>query len=76
MTGLEQIGIALFGLTALTLALGNHPRGRKWAPVIGLAGQPFWFMATVPTEQYGMVALCVAYTAVYLRAAWVNWRPA
>lgn len=73
---MTQLFIALFGLTALTLALGNHPRGRKWAPVIGLLGQPFWFMATVPTEQWGMVALCCAYSLVYARAAWVNWRPA
>lgn len=72
---MTQLFIALFGLTAMALALGSNPTGRKWAPVVGLAAQPWWFMATVPTEQYGMVALCVAYTAVYLRAAWVNWRP-
>ena len=70
---MTQLFIALFGLTAITLALGNNPRGRKWAPVIGLAGQPFWFMATVPTQQWGMVALCVAYTLVYLRSIWMNW---
>jgi len=72
---MTQLLIALFGLTALTLALGSSPRGRKWAPVIGLAGQPFWFMATIPTEQWGMVALCVAYTLVYLRAVWAHWGP-
>lgn len=70
---MTQLFIALFGLTAMALALGSNARGRMWAPVIGLAGQPFWFMATVPTQQWGMVALCVAYTAVYVRACWVNW---
>lgn len=73
---MTQLFIALFGLTALTMALSQNARARKWAPLVGLASQPFWFAATIPTEQYGMVALCVAYTAVYLRAAWVNWRPA
>lgn len=72
---MTQLFIAMFGLTAIILAMGNDPCSRKWAPVIGLAGQPFWFMATVPTEQYGMVALCVAYTLVYIRACWMNWKP-
>lgn len=73
---MTQLAIALFGLTALLFAMGNHPGRRKWAPVIGLAGQPFWFVATVPTGQWGMVALCAAYTLVYARAAWMFWRPA
>jgi len=71
---MTQLLIALFGLTALTLAMGNNDEGRRWAPVIGLIGQPFWFMATIPTEQWGMVALCVAYTLVYVRGCWANFR--
>lgn len=72
---MNQLFIAIFGLTAISMALSHNARARKWAPILGLAGQPFWFLATVPTEQWGMVALCVAYTLVYARAAWVNWRP-
>jgi hypothetical protein len=68
-----QLFIALFGLTSIYLAMGNNPKLRKWAPILGLAGQPFWFMATVPTQQWGMVALCVAYTAVYINAIRVQW---
>ena len=68
-----QIFIALFGLTSIYLAMGENLQLRKWAPIIGLAGQPFWFMATVPTQQWGMVALCVAYTLVYINAIRVHW---
>ncbi|WP_374520349.1 hypothetical protein [Hydrogenophaga sp.] len=68
-----QLGIALFGLTAIYFAMGNNPRLRKWAPIIGLAGQPFWFMATIPNAQWGMVGLCVAYTLVYVRGIWMQW---
>jgi len=71
-----QLGIALFGLTAIYFAMGNNLRLRKWAPIIGLAGQPFWFMATIPGEQWGMVGLCVAYTLVYVRGIWMQWGPA
>ena len=68
-----QLAIAFFGLTSICFAMGNNPQRRKWAPVIGLAGQPFWFAATIPTGQYGMVFLCIAYTAVYLHAVWIYW---
>ena len=71
---MTQLAIALFGLTALLFAMGRHPGRRKWAPVIGLIGQPFWFMATVPTGQWGMVALVGAYTVVYIYGIINNWR--
>lgn len=68
-----QLCIAIFGLSALWMAMGQNPRLRKWAPVLGLLGQPFWFMATVPSGNWGMVALCVAYTLVYVQGVRVQW---
>lgn len=63
----------MFGLTAITFAMSNQTKLRKWAPIIGLAGQPFWFAATIPNAQWGMVVLCCAYTAVYARGIWMQW---
>ncbi len=71
-----QIALAVCGLTAMFLALSEQPGRRKWAPLVGLAGQPFWFMATIPTEQWGMVALCVAYSGLYIRGIALQWRMA
>lgn len=73
---MTQLFIAMFGLTALCFAMGNNPTRRRLAPMIGLAGQPFWFVATISTHQWGMVALCAAYSAVYARAIWLNLRKA
>lgn len=70
---MNQLAIAVFGLTSMWMALGNSAPLRKWAPILGLVGQPFWFMATVPTQQWGMVALCVAYTLVYANGVRVQW---
>lgn len=70
---MTQILIALFGLTAMYCAMGKNARLRKAAPILGLCAQPFWFMATVPTGQWGMVALCVAYTLVYIQGIRVQW---
>jgi hypothetical protein len=71
---LVQLGIAAFGLTALWMAMGHNPTHRKWAPVIGLAGQAFWTAFAWQTKAWGLAALVVAYTAVYARGAWVQWR--
>lgn len=71
-----QLFIALFGLTAIAFAMGGNPTHRKWAPLIGLAGQPFWAWFAYESAAWGLGSLVLAYTAVYLRAAWMNWRPA
>ena len=71
-----QLALAVFGLTALWLAMGRSERGRRWAPVIGLAGQPFWIAFAWSVGAWGLLTLSLAYTAVYARGAWVQWRPA
>lgn len=73
---ITQLALAVFGLTALWLAMGSSPRGRRWAPVIGLAGQPAWITFAVQAQAWGLLALSLAYSAVYIRGAWVQWRPA
>lgn len=73
MTGLEQIGIAVFGLTSLWMAMGTNPRARRWAPVVGLCGQPFWAAFAWQTQGWGLGLLVVAYTVVYARGAVVQW---
>ena len=67
---MTQFLLAAFGLTALGMLMFGNERAKKWAPAVGLAGQPFWFASTVPQGQWGMVALCVAYTALYGVGTW------
>lgn len=69
-----QLSLALFGLTALWLAMGKSEKGRKWAPVIGLAGQPCWLLFAVQSQAWGLFVLSLAYSAVYARGAWVQWK--
>jgi hypothetical protein len=75
-----NLGLAAFGLTAMWWAMGHNPRLRRWAPVVGLCGQVFWFsfawfVHKAGVDVFGLVLLCSAYTAVYLRGAWVQWLP-
>lgn len=71
-----QLALAFFGLTALYMATGHNPVARKWAPVIGLCGQPFWFIFSVQASAWGLLALSLTYSAVYLRGIWLQWRGA
>lgn len=59
---LEQIGIAVFGLTAIFLTNLKTFKYRKWAPIFGMCSQPFWIYATYSAEQWGILILTLFYT--------------
>jgi len=40
---LDQIAIALLGSLAAWLSQARGKSWRKWAPMFGMLGQPFWF---------------------------------
>ena len=71
-----QFALAAFGLTALYMAMSRHPRANRWAPVVGLCGQPAWAIFAVQAEAWGLLALSTAYALVYVRGCWVQWRRA
>ena len=67
-----QISLAVFGLSALWMATGSNTTARRWAPVVGLAGQPAWIAFAVQTGAWGLLALSLAYTMVYARGCVVQ----
>lgn len=69
-----QLALAFFGLTALYTATGHNARARRWAPLVGPCGQPFWIAFALQSSAWGLLALSLAYSAVYVRGAWVQWR--
>ncbi len=74
-----QIGLALCGMVSLWMAMGDHQGARKWAPLVGLAGQPFWLAYAMQAQRAGVdsdgLFLTVGcFTVVYLRGAWRQWR--
>lgn len=71
---LIQLAIAVFGLTSVWCSMGRNPLLRRWAPLIGLAGQPAWIYFAWQSQAWGLVLLVAAYTVVYIRGAWVQWR--
>jgi len=72
-----QAQIAGTGLVAVALSQSADAERRRYAPVFGLMGQPFWLYATWTAGQPGMFALSLAYTAVWAlgwRAQWMRRR--
>lgn len=72
---LVQVCLSVCGLASLWMAQGHNPKARKWAPVVGLAGQPAWFYFawSVGVGAIGIAVLTVAFTAVHTRGVWVQW---
>lgn len=68
-----QFAMAMFGIVALWLATCQRSaRLRRWAPVVGLCGQPAWLIYSWQAEAWGLMALSVVYTAVYVRGIYVQ----
>lgn len=70
---MEQIGIALFGLTAIWLSQDERESWRKWACLFGLSGQPFWFYSSFVAEQWGILLLWVFYTMAWWKGVKTHW---
>lgn len=70
---LAQAGIALFGLSAVWLSQDPRHGVRRWAPIMGMLGQPFWFYTTITAEQWGIAILCGFYTYSWARGFYHQW---
>ena len=74
---ITQLILAACGLTALYLATCTESQTlRRWAPVVGLAGQPAWLWFAAGAQAWGLFLLSLVYSAVYARGIWIQWRPA
>lgn len=59
---LAQIGITVFGVTAVILIAKKN----KWGFVLGLLSQPFYFITSIINRQWGIFFLSIIYTFTWL----------
>lgn len=59
---ISQIGLAVFGLTAIILVAKKN----KWGFVVGLISQPFFLITSYINKQWGLFILSIAYTFVWI----------
>lgn len=70
---IEQLAIAICGVTAVLLSQTGSQSTRRWACIFGLAAQPFWFYATWKAQQWGIFSLCFLYSYAWALGLWNNW---
>lgn len=75
---IDQVAIFFTGVTAIWLSQDPREDHRRWACILGLVGQPFWFYMAWSTEKMGVFLLCFLYTLSWWRGFrhfWLNrWR--
>lgn len=70
---IDQVAIAVLGTASIWMSQSPTHRTRAWAPILGLAAQPFWIYATWRAEQWGILLLALVYTAAWLRGIRTYW---
>jgi hypothetical protein len=70
---LDQIGIALTGVTAIFLSQSGRESWRRWACIFGMIGQPFWFYAAITASQWGIVFVNTLYTVAWGKGLLTHW---
>ena len=70
---IEQTLIALLGIASIWLVNDPRQSHQRWACVIGLIGQPFWFYASWQADQWGIFTLSIAYALAWLRGFHRHW---
>ena len=68
---IAQWGAAICGCTAMA-CISTKGRLHRWGYIIGLLGQPFWFITTLNHKQWGIFILSAIYTLSYINGI-RNW---
>ena len=70
---IQDLGIMVFGVTAIWLSQDRDEKFRKWASVFGLLGQPFWFYSSFTSEQWGIFFLSFLYSWSWFKGFKLYW---
>ena len=68
-----QTLLALTGLSAIYLTQQSNENIKKYAPVLGLLGQPLWYYTTLSNDQYGIFVLTLGYTYLWGLGFYNTW---
>ena len=70
---ISQVMIPITGISAVWLSQSSDPAYRKYAPVLGLVGEPFWLSSAIIHSQWGIFVLGLFYTFAWGRGFWIQW---
>lgn len=64
---ISQVAVAALGVPAIFVSQSLSRSTNRWASVLGLCGQPFWYMMAYATAGWGLFILSLFYTAGWWR---------
>lgn len=70
---LTQVIIAGTGIPAIMMTQSNSATVRKWACIVAVSGQPFWFVMAWITEAWGVFIMSFFYTFAWCKGVWSFW---
>lgn len=68
-----QTALALLGPTAIWLSQSRSQQFQRWACIVGLLGQPFWFWSVWQSGQWGVGVVAFVCALAWLKGLWVHW---
>ena len=68
-----QVIILLTGAIPIWITQQSNESIKKYACLVGLSGQPFWFYETFSNQQYGIFVLTILYTAIWIIGFYNYW---
>ncbi|CAN7657388.1 hypothetical protein LJR129_005150 [Acidovorax sp. LjRoot129] len=68
-----QIVLAILGPAAIWLSQSRSVLLQRWACIVGLVSQPFWFWAVMESGQWGVAVVAIACALAWLKGLWVHW---
>jgi len=69
----SQIGIMIFGLSAVWLVTYKKENTRRWGYLCGLLSQPFWFITVIYHRQWVILISCMVYTLLWAKGFYNHW---
>ncbi len=70
---LANIIIPVFGTLAFAMSQTSNPVLRKYAPILGLSAQPFWFYTQWTSANFGVILICFLYTGIWMFSFYLQW---
>jgi len=70
---ISQTVIMCTGIVAAWLSQDHRYHHRKYACLIALVGQPFWWYSTFIASQWGIFAMSIFYTVAWMKGTYNYW---
>lgn len=70
---MDQVFLCITSVLAIVFVNAKTEEYRRWGPVAGCLGQPFWFYTAYTNEQWGIFAMCFVYAFAWLRGLYNHW---